>query len=76
MDNQDFKNKTPGLYVYNLINKQNQLVLEDISSAIEGMVKIHKIYRSNKQNLDYYQDKYEKYKKLYKTLREINREGS
>ena len=48
-------------------------IFKDIRSAIKEIVKIKKIYRSNKENLGYYQGKYNKYKRLYKTLIEINR---
>ncbi|MFC2159213.1 L-fuculokinase [Actinomycetota bacterium] len=48
-------------------------IFKDIRSAIKEMVKVRRIYKGNLEKRIYYQKKYNKYKKLYKTLKEINR---
>jgi len=48
-------------------------IFKDIRTAIKEMVKIKKTYRSNQENLRYYQSKYNKYKRLYRILKEVNR---
>ena len=46
-------------------------IFESIEAAIKKMVRIKKVYLSNNENKDYYEQKYNKYKKAISILKEI-----